>query len=69
MRRLSIGLILVGLLLMAVNFLYTIIKSPMTPMIKYSLVAIIIGLSILLISLVKERLKDREEESDDLSKY
>ena len=71
MKKLGIFLIIAGLLCILGFVLYTVVLEPEIPiLIKFGVAAAIIGLVIVIVGLIIERLnKHKRSEDDDLSQY
>ena len=64
LRNLGIGLMIFGIILLIAFGLYTLLAAEVSPIIRLSLIAIIIGIVIALFSLLKEKSDNKDLETE-----
>ena len=70
MKKLGVGLILAGMIVVFLYVAYTIITLPeIHLMLRLGFIGLLTGFLILILGLVIERKKDREADDDDTGKY
>ncbi|MBE0523744.1 MAG: hypothetical protein IBX40_05345 [Methanosarcinales archaeon] len=62
-RNIGIVLVILGVILLMVFWVYTILTAEVDPIIRISLIAIIIGIMITLFSILQEKVKNKDKET------
>ena len=62
-RNIGIVLVILGIILLIVFWVYTILTAEVDPIIRISLIAIIIGIMITLFSILQEKVKNKDNET------
>ena len=62
-RNIGIVLVILGIILLMVFWVYTILTAEVDPIIRISLIAIIIGIMIALFSILQEKVKNKDNET------